>query len=420
MPHTPTTPTTAPPPRAVQLIDCSLRDGHQSLLATRMLTAQCLRVLPLLIDSGYDILELWGGATLDSALRFTNDDPFTRLEQFTAALDQAGRPIQVRSLCRGQNLFGYTPYPDNVVVEFLKEAVRTATTAHVTHRMRVFDALNDPRNLVTAVMATKTFDGHAEAAISYTTSPVHDTDHFLRFAARALDWGADSLAVKDMAGLLHPAEAWGPEGGPPFGALKQRHPDTFITLHSHDTNGLAVATYVVALMTGIDALDTGYGPMAGATAQPPAEIIRYFADALNVPLNVDFAHAAEIDTRLRQIRTELAGVDKSPEHMGSPWPAQPTDAMRAAVDEAITLLQKRDAASCTQACGVIEQKLMVPQGYPAVDKSQLESQIPGGMLSNLYNQLKDQGKLELIPRVQDEIPPRPAASEGRVARGGCR
>lgn len=383
----------------IQLIDTSLRDGHQSLLATRMSTEQCLRVLPLLADAGYSILELWGGATLDSALRFTGDDPFERLERFTAELDKAGRPIQIRSLCRGQNLFGYNPYPDNVVVEFLKEAVRTATTSNITHRMRVFDALNDHRNLVTAVMATKTFDGHAEAAMSYTTSPVHDNDHFVRFAANSIEWGADSLAIKDMAGLLHPADAWSL-----IESLKTQFPDKFLTLHSHDTNGLAVASYVVAMMSGIDALDTGYGPMAGASAQPPAEVMKYFADALGVELNVDFSNAAEIDSRLRLIRQELKDVDKDPDHFGGHWPSAPTDEMKRAVDEAIELLRTRDRDKCGEACDVIEQRLMEPMGYPKVDKSQLESQIPGGMLSNLYNQLKEQDKLDLLPQVQEEIP----------------
>jgi pyruvate/oxaloacetate carboxyltransferase len=390
------------------LIDTSLRDGHQSLLATRMSTEQCLRVLPMLADAGYDILELWGGATLDSALRFTGDNPFDRLEKFTAELDKAGRPIQVRSLCRGQNLFGYAPYPDNVVVGFLREAVRTATTSNITHRMRVFDALNDHRNLITAVMATKTFDGHAEAAISYTTSPVHDTDHFLRFAKNALDWGADSLAIKDMAGLLHPADAW-----ELIEALNREFPGKYVTLHSHDTNGLAVASYVVGLMAGVDALDTGYGPMAGATAQPPAELIRFFADALGVDLGIDFANAEAIDRELRQIRSELKEVDKNPDHFGGPWPTSPTDEMKAAIGEAIELLQSRDRDQCTRACDVIEQRIMEPMGYPAVDKSQLESQIPGGMLSNLYNQLKEQDKLDLMPAVQEEIP-RVRAAAGYV------
>ncbi|MEI8196910.1 MAG: hypothetical protein WCI73_13500, partial [Phycisphaerae bacterium] len=180
----------------INFIDCSLRDGHQSLLATRMSTAQCLRVLPMLKDSGYRILELWGGATLDSALRFTNDDPFERLAAFYKI---TGPDIQIRSLCRGQNLFGYTPYPDNLVFKFIQAAVRGGN-----QRIRIFDALNDARNLNMAVMATKTFNGHAEAALSYTTSPVHDQKLFVRFATTAMDDGADSLAIKDMAGLLQP------------------------------------------------------------------------------------------------------------------------------------------------------------------------------------------------------------------------
>ncbi|TWU40291.1 Methylmalonyl-CoA carboxyltransferase 5S subunit [Novipirellula aureliae] len=379
---------------SVNLIDTSLRDGHQSLLATRMSTEQCMRVLPMLVDSGYDILELWGGATLDSCLRFTGDDPFERLEAFRETCDSSGRKIQIRSLCRGQNLFGYNPYPDNLVYEFIKEACRTGND-----RVRIFDALNDHRNLITAIMSTKTFNGHAEAALSYTTSPVHDQAHFVNFAKRCVDAGADSLAIKDMAGLLHPADAW-----TLIGALKESFPGVEITLHSHDTNGLAIASYVVGLMAGVSNLDTAYGPMAGATSQPPAELIRYFADALGVELNVNFDRASEIDNELRQIRTELKEVDKNADSFGNPWPSEPTDAMKAAINEAIELLGSKDHDQCTKACDVIEEKIMVPHGYPEIDKSQLESQIPGGMLSNLYNQLKDQGKLELMPKVQEEIP----------------
>lgn len=382
----------------MKLIDCSLRDGHQSLLATRMSTEQCMRALPLVRDAGYEIIELWGGATLDSALRFTGDDPFDRLDQFASCLAEANRPIQIRSLCRGQNLFGYNPYPDNVVVEFLKEAVRSAKNGQVFHRMRVFDALNDHRNLITAIMATKTFDGHAEAALSYTTSPVHDTDHFIRFATRAIDCGADSLAIKDMAGLLHPAEAW-----TLIEALKDKFPDTVITLHSHDTNGLAVASYVVGMMTGIDYVDTCYGPMASSTAQPPAELINYFAKELDIDLGIDFSSAPEIDSILREARKELAAVDKNADQMGEPWPSEPTAEMRETIKKVIDLLKQRDHDSCTEACHLIETELLVPQGYPEVDKAQLESQIPGGMISNLHNQLKEQGKLDQMDDILDEV-----------------
>jgi pyruvate/oxaloacetate carboxyltransferase len=385
-------------PRAnstVRLIDTSLRDGHQSLLATRMSTAQCMRVLPMLKDSGYEILELWGGATLDSALRFTGDDPFERLETFRKTLgDPKQGGVVIRSLCRGQNLFGYTPYPDNVVIEFLKEAVRTGST-----RMRVFDALNDHRNLQTAIMATKTFNGHAEAALSYTTSPVHDTDHFVSFTRRALDTGADSIAIKDMAGLLHPADAV-----ELIQALKKNFPGVELTLHSHCTNGLAVVTYLVAMILGVDHLDTGYGPMAGATAQPPAELIQFFADEMGIKTNVDMRLAPKIDAELRRIREELKAVDKDQQHFGHPWPAEPDATMRDRIKKAAALVQKLDRASLEKAIAIIEDQIMVDQGYPPVDKAQLEAQIPGGMISNLHNQLKEQGKLDQMPLILDEVP----------------
>ncbi len=358
---------------------------------------QSLRVLPLLRDSGYTILELWGGAILDSSLRFTGDDPFERLETLRQVLDEGDCEIEIRSLCRGQNLFGYNPYPDNVVYEFLKEAIRTG--GGKLHRMRIFDALNDHRNLTTAIMATKTFSGHAEAAISYTVSPVHDTDHFLRFAQRVVDAGADSIAIKDMAGLLHPADAW-----VLIEKLKATYPNLDLTLHSHCTNGLATASYVVGMLAGVDHLDTCYGPMAHGTAQPPAELIRFFASELGVELNVDFSTAPAIDKELRAIRKELAEVDKDPDHFGEPWPAEPTPEMLKVIREAIDLLKKKDKASCDQAVDLIEQKIMEPQGYPAIDKAQLASQIPGGMISNLHNQLKEQGKLDQMPRILEEIP----------------
>ena len=383
--------------KKVNLIDTSMRDGHQSLLATRMSTEQVMRVLPMVAESGYSILELWGGATLDSALRFTGDNPFERLEEMRAYCDKVeektGQHIQIRSLCRGQNLFGYNPYPDNVVCEFLKEAVRTGSD-----RMRCFDALNDHRNLITAIMATKTFDGHAEATMSYTISPVHDNDHFINFAGRCIDAGADSLCIKDMAGLLHPSDAFSLVEG-----LKAKFPGKELSLHSHCTCGLAIASYVAAMMAGVDNLDTAYGAMAGGTSQPPAELINFFAKEMGYELNVDMSNAAAIDAELRKIRKELVSVDKDPEHFGNPWPAEATDEMRKKINQAIEFLSKKDRENCDKAIELIEE-IMVAQGYPASDRKQLESQIPGGMYSNLYNQLKEQGKLEMLDQILEEVP----------------
>ncbi len=407
---------------SLEFVDCSLRDGHQSLLATRMSGSQCLAALPHLRDAGYRCLELWGGAVLDASLRFTNEDPFERLDALRRCLDQgssAGQPIQIRSLCRGQNLFGYAPYPDNVVSEFMKEAVRAGSfpanapgqpTTNLNkvklpgagggaHRIRIFDALNDVRNLVTALMATKAFNGVAEAALSYTTSPVHDVDHFVRFARAALDCGADALAIKDMAGLLHPADAF-----TLIESLKQQFPGVEITLHSHCTTGLAAATYIVGMLTGVEKLDTGHGPLAGGTAQPPVELMQWFADALGLQTNVDPRKFAEIDSVLRGLRNELADIDKNQNHIGNPWPAQPTKEQAQQIKRVIDLLKQRDRHACDLAVALLEEKFMRAQNYPPADSAQLESQVPGGMISNLQSQLNDQGKLHLLPQILEEIP----------------
>jgi pyruvate/oxaloacetate carboxyltransferase len=356
-----------------------------------MSTNQCLRVLPMLKESGYSILELWGGATLDSALRFTNDDPFERLAAFYKI---TGPDIQIRSLCRGQNLFGYTPYPDNVVFKFIQAAVRGGNK-----RIRIFDALNDARNLNMAVMATKTFNGHAEAALSYTTSPVHDQALFVRFAVTAIDDGADSLAIKDMAGLLQPHDCYAL-----VEALRGKLGNIEISLHSHCTNGLAVTTYVAGMLAGVNNFDTCYGPMAGGTSQPPVELLSYFAREAGYEMNVNFKHLTKIDGELRVIRKELAKFDKDPDKFGTPWPAEPTPEVRKLVKKALDLIATKDKDKLDQAIAIIEDQILVPQGYPAVDRKQLDAQVPGGMLSNLHSQLKDQGKLDLMPQILEEIP----------------
>ena len=382
-------------PDSIQFIDTSLRDGHQSLLATRMSTAQCLRVLPMLQDSGYAILELWGGATLDSALRFTGDDPFERLDAFYKVLGKDGPAI--RSLCRGQNLFGYTPYPDNIVVSFLKEAVRSGN-----RRVRIFDALNDTRNIMVPIMAVKTYDGHAEAALSYTTSPIHDVQHFVDFARQALELGADSLAIKDMAGLLHPRDAF-----EMIEAIQRTFPGVETSLHTHCTNGLAITTYLVGMMLGITHLDTAYGPMAGGTSQPPVELMSWFAREMGIKSNADLKLAPKIDAELRKIRNELKAVDATPEHFGKPWPAEPDAAMRKLLANVVELLGKyaksREPALMEQAIAIVEDQIMVAMGYPPVDRKQLDAQVPGGMLSNLHNQLKDQGTLDQMPKILEEV-----------------
>lgn len=382
----------------IEFVDTSLRDGHQSLLATRMSTEQCMRVLPLLKRSGYRCLELWGGATLDAALRFTGDDPFARLDRFREELADAPHHVEIRSLCRGQNLFGYSPYADQTVYAFVREAVRSGND-----RVRIFDALNDPRNLLTATMSVKTFDGHAECALSYTTSPVHDTAHFVRFAQAAVDNGASSLAVKDMAGLLHPADCF-----EIVGALRERFPGVPISLHSHGTNGLATAAYVAGMLAGVDRIDTAYGPMSNATSQPSVELMDLFCRAAGIAHNVDLSTAGEIDGRLRRIREELREVDKDPDRFGEPWPQargeEPDAALMALVSRALELIATRDRDRIGEAIAIIEDEILAVRGFLPVDRTQLDAQVPGGMISNLHNQMKEQGRLELMPAILEEIP----------------
>ncbi|MEM7754389.1 MAG: oxaloacetate decarboxylase subunit alpha [Planctomycetota bacterium] len=379
---------------SIGFIDTSLRDGHQSLLATRMSTEQCMRVLPLVKETGYRIIELWGGATLDACLRFTGDDPFARLDAFRELLGPAGSGAQIRSLCRGQNLFGYTPYADGVVFSFMKEAVRSGND-----RVRVFDALNDTRNLQTAVMSVKTFNGHAEAALSYTTSPVHDEAYFVRFAHTAVDNGADSVAIKDMAGLLHPADCFSL-----VEALRSKLGDVPITLHSHGTNGLATTAYIAGMLAGVDYLDTAHGPMANATSQPSVELLTWVAEAAGIEHNVDRRHFGEIDGRLRTIRQELESLDKDPEHFGEPWPDECPADVRKKIDRVLELVGSKDRDKIDEAIAIVEDEILVPQGFAPVDRTQLDAQVPGGMISNLHNQLKDQGQLDQMPKILDEIP----------------
>lgn len=406
-------------PRRVMFVDCSLRDGHQSLLATRMSGAEVEGILPTLAQAGYSRMELWGGAVPDASLRFTHEDPFERLDQIRILLDAAApaeQPVQIRSLCRGQNLFGYSPYPDNVVTAFLKEAVRSGSapgSVHHgreaarrnkapgagSHRIRVFDALNDVRNLVTATMATKAFNGEVEAALCYTTSPVHGPGAFVRFAAAAVDAGADALAIKDMAGLLHPADV-----APLVAALREAIPDIELTLHVHCTTGLGIAACVAGLLAGIDCIDTGHGPLAGGSAQPPVELMCWFAEALGFEHGLDTSTFASIDVAMRRARERLAEEDSSAGALPEPWAATPNADQAAAVAEVIALLQKNDREAADRAVRVVDEKLMRPQGYPAANTTHLESQIPGGMISNLESQLRDQNKLDLLPEILKEVP----------------
>lgn len=325
----------------VRICETVLRDSHQSLIATRMTTEQMLPALSLLDDVGYWSLEAWGGATFDACLRFLNEDPWERLRKIRAAV----KKTKLQMLFRGQNILGYRHYADDVVEYFVQKSI-----ANGIDIIRIFDALNDPRNLETAIRAAKKEGGHVQAAISYTTSPVHSNKSFAELARTLESMGADSICIKDMAGLLKPYDA--------YDLVKEikSHTKLPVELHTHYTSGLASMTALKAVEAGCDIVDTAISPMAMGTSQPPTEP---FVAALA---------GTEYDTGL-----SLDALDK--------------------VCRYFTPLREKYLSD-----GLLDPKVL------KVDVNALIYQVPGGMLSNLVSQLKQAGKADKLQEVLAEVP----------------
>ncbi len=325
----------------VGITETVCRDAHQSLIATRMTTEEMLPALSLMDKAGYHALEVWGGATFDACLRFINEDPWDRLRKIRAAAPNS----KLQMLFRGQNVLGYRHYADDVVEYFVQKSI-----ANGIDIIRIFDALNDVRNLQTAINATKKEGGHVQAAISYTISPVHNNEFFVKLAKQYADCGADSICIKDMAGLLTPYVA--------YDLVKQLKKEIKVPLelHTHYTSGVASMTYLKAIEAGIDIVDCAISPMALGTSQPPTE-----------PL-VATLEGTEYDTGMDlNILTEIAEYFKP---------------MREKYLES----------------GLMSTKIL------GVDINTLKYQVPGGMLSNLVSQLKQQGKEDKLDEVLKEIP----------------
>ncbi len=325
----------------VKITETVLRDAHQSLIATRMTTEEMLPMVEMLDDIGYNALEAWGGATFDSCLRFLNEDPWERLRKIKAKAKKT--PLQM--LFRGQNILGYRHYADDVVEYFVQKCV-----ANGIDIIRIFDALNDVRNLKTAIDATKKEKGHVQATLSYTISPVHNNESFVKLAKELENIGADSIFIKDMAGLLTPYVAYDLVKG-----IKSSVKIP-IELHTHYTSGVASMTYLKAIEAGVDIVDCALSPMAMGTSQPPTE-----------PLVATLA-GTEYDTGL--------SLDKL-----------------SVISEYFKTLRDKYIAS-----GLLDTKLL------GVDINTLKYQVPGGMLSNLVSQLKQQGKEDKLDEVLREVP----------------
>lgn len=325
----------------VKITETVLRDGHQSLIATRMTTEEMLPILETLDNVGYHALEVWGGATFDACLRFLNEDPWERLRTIRKHV----KKTKLQMLLRGQNLLGYKHYADDVVDEFVKKSIENGIDI-----IRIFDALNDTRNLQKSIEATKKYGGHAQGTISYTISPVHTNEMFIKLGKEIEGMGADSLCIKDMAGLLSPYNTY-----ELVKALKSEIKIP-IELHTHATSGLGSMTYMKATEAGVDIIDTAISPFAEGTSQPPTE-----------PMAAAFI-GTEYDPGLNM---EL--LNKVAEHF-------------------------RPIREKYIANGLLDPKLM------GVDINTLIYQVPGGMLSNLVSQLKQSNAMDKFEEVLKEVP----------------
>ncbi len=325
----------------VKITETVLRDAHQSLVATRMTTDEMLPILSEMDKVGYHSLEAWGGATFDSCLRFLNEDPWERLRRIRAEV----KNTKLQMLFRGQNILGYRHYADDVVSYFVQKSV-----ANGIDIIRIFDALNDARNLRCAVEAARREGGHVQAAISYTISPVHSNESFAAYAKELEEMGADSICIKDMSGLLTPYAAYD---------LVKAIKSTVsipVQLHTHYTTGLASMTVLKAIEAGVDVVDTAISPMAMGTSQMPTESL------------VATLAGTEYDTGLN------------------------TDALNR-VAQYFTPIREKYLSS-----GLLDPKVL------KVDVNGLTYQVPGGMLSNLVSQLKQQGKSDKFDEVLAEVP----------------
>jgi len=316
-----------------------LRDGHQSLAATRMTTRQMLPVVADLDSLGFGALETWGGAIIDSCLRFLGENPFDRLD----ALKKLSPKTPHMMLLRGQNIVQYTSFPDDIVETFIACAAR-----HGMDIFRIFDALNDTRNLETAIRAVKKAGKHAQGVVCYTTSPVHTLESFVRLGTGLQDMGCDSVCVKDMAGLISPSVA-----SELVRELK-KNLTVPLVLHSHNTAGMAGASYYAAIEAGVDAVDTSVVPFANGTGQPDTRLM------MSMLGRNPRCPKYDIDT-LSRIRSHMETVYRELSEFTSP---------------------KNER----------------------IDADILEYQVPGGMLSNFRNQLASQGMTDRFREVLEEIP----------------
>lgn len=325
----------------VKITELVLRDAHQSLIATRMTLEEMYPILSTMDDIGYYSVEAWGGATFDACLRFLNEDPWVRLRKIKEQMPKT----KLQMLFRGQNMLGYRHYADDVVEYFVQKSVDNGIDI-----LRIFDALNDIRNLETSIKAAKKMNAHVQGAISYTTSPVHDINYFVNYAKQLEDTGADSICIKDMAGLLTPTTTYDL-----VKALKESVKIP-IQLHSHYTSGLASMSLLKGIEAGCDMIDTAMSPLALGTSHAPTESMVAALAGTPYDTGLDLKKLNVVREHFAKLRAKyLANGQLNPRLLG-------------------------------------------------VDANTLLYQVPGGMLSNLVSQLKQAGKEDQLDAVLAEVP----------------
>ena len=328
--------------KPVKVTDTTFRDAHQSLMATRMRTESMLPIAEKMDKVGFFSFEVWGGATFDVCIRYLAEDPWERIRQLKLHIKRT--PLQM--LLRGQNVVGYRNYPDDVVIKFVEKAVENGIGV-----FRIFDALNDVRNMKIAIQTVKRVGAHAQGSISYTISPVHTIKHYVEIAKRLAELDCDSVCIKDMAGMLAPQDAY------ELVAALKREVGLPVHLHCHSTSGMAMVTYLRACDAGADMIDTAFSPFAWGTSQPPVESVVAALKGTSYDPGFDIDLLNEIAGYFRELREKFY------------------DPL----------------------------KLINPKSE-RVDPSIIIHQIPGGMFSNLLEQLKEQNALERLNEVLEEVP----------------
>lgn len=323
----------------VKIIDTTLRDAHQSLLATRFRTRDMLEIADLIDRAGFYSLEVWGGATFDAAIRFLREDPWERLR----LIRENVRNTKLQMLLRGQNLVGYRHYPDDVVEKFVELAYKNGIDI-----FRVFDALNDPRNMKTSIKKAKEVGAIVQGAMCYTISPVHTIDYYLKFAEELLAMDVDMITIKDMAGILEPHKAY-----ELVSALKKEF-KVPVNVHTHATAGLAVATYLESVKAGADYIDTAISPLAFGTAQPGIQTVYY-------ALPRDKRPSIRLDIIDKISKKLIKFIEEKYQHL-------------------------------------LNWRILLPNPNVIIH------QIPGGMFSNLIAQLREQNALDKLDAVLEEVP----------------